>query len=422
VLGGTTLATALLGGSYGQTPDHEPLRIGFVLPTRTGRLPVIIGAAEVAGEAARKGAVMGEEEHGFNAELLGHRLDVLIGSAPDADAAYRAAQRLVSVEEVSALCGGFGVDEALALNQVAAEHQIPFFNIGSLSDALRGDACNPFTFHIEASAAMYLDALAGWFVRAGFRRWFPVYATTPQGDALHSRLSHALQQRHWGAEEVGKAVVEPNSADYGEALEAIRRSKPEVVVLLLGWLDQLDFLGQYEAAGLDAAVTGLPEPVAQTRDFYTASRDIAPNAGTGFRAALWEATLDAYGARELNTRFLARWGVPMDPPAWAAYQAIKILLEAVVFGGGREGPQLVSYLGSDQVVFDVYKGIGVSFRPWDHQLRQSLYLVKIDADAPKGLALATLVGELPAIYMPGTDPLERLDQLGDLQDASACRF
>jgi len=30
------------------------------------------------------------------------------------------------------------------------------------------------------------------------------------------------------------------------------------------------------------------------------------------------------------------------------------------------------------------------------------------------------VGELPAIYMPGTDPIERLDQLGDLAAESSC--
>ena len=33
---------------------------------------------------------------------------------------------------------------------------------------------------------------------------------------------------------------------------------------------------------------------------------------------------------------------------------------------------------------------------------------------------AHLVGELPAIYMPGTDPVERLDQLGDLRPRARC--
>jgi len=36
--------------------------------------------------------------------------------------------------------------------------------------------------------------------------------------------------------------------------------------------------------------------------------------------------------------------------------------------------------------------------------------------------MVSLVGELPAIYMPGTDPVERLDQLGDLRDRTRCAF
>jgi hypothetical protein len=68
----------------------------------------------------------------------------------------------------------------------------------------------------------------------------------------------------------------------------------------------------------------------------------------------------------------------------------------------------------------------MTFRRWDHQLRQSLYLVKINPDATSSLELAamlaraSLVGELPAIYMPGTEPVERLDQLGEIDPSRTC--
>ena len=112
----------------------------------------------------------------------------------------------------------------------------------------------------------------------------------------------------------------------------------------------------------------------------------------------------------------------MDGPAWAAYMSVKMLYEAATFGGGVEADKVLAYLENPATNFDVYKGIGVSFRPWDHQLRQSLYLIKINPDADSALNLADLVGELPALYLPGTDPLERLDQLGDLERASPCNF
>ena len=115
----------------------------------------------------------------------------------------------------------------------------------------------------------------------------------------------------------------------------------------------------------------------------------------------------------------------MEPAGWAAYQALRIAFEAAQRGGASDGAAMAAHLASG-AVFDVHKGIGVSFRPWDHQLRQSLYLVRLDPEAGTARDMATLedrarlVGELPAIYMPGTDPVERLDQLGDIRKRAVC--
>lgn len=422
-LGGATLAGSYVGGALGQAEtDAKVVRIGMVLPTQTGTSPVRAATYQVAADAARSGAIMAEEELGFNAELVGQRLEVRVATAPDAESALRAAERMTSIEEVFAFAGGFGEETALALSQLAAERQIPFFNIGSASDALRGAACNRYTFHVEASAAMYIDALTDWYVRAAFRRWYYVYPDTESGRALYERARFALTERHFGAEEVGSAAVAENEQDFTGVLSSVRDAGAEVVMLLTDPVSQLSFLGEYDNTDLTAEVAGFPDATTQTRTFLAASTNGAPRSGSGYRAALWEAKIDAYGARELNVRFRERWGQPMDGPAWAAYQSVKMLYETASFGGGVEADNVLAYLENPGTNFDVYKGIGVSFRPWDHQLRQPLYLVKINPEAETALELADLVGELPALYLPGTDPLERLDQLGDLERASQCTF
>jgi hypothetical protein len=53
---------------------------------------------------------------------------------------------------------------------------------------------------------------------------------------------------------------------------------------------------------IDIAVTGFPEPVAQTRECFALSHDIALVAGSGHRVTLWETTLDTNGAGDLNER------------------------------------------------------------------------------------------------------------------------
>lgn len=422
-LGGAGVAAGLLDRAFAQgQPEGQVIRIGMVLPTQTGETSVRASAYQLAANAARSGAIMAEEELGFNAELLGQRLEVRVATAPDTDSAVRAAERMLSTEELVGFAGGYGDETALALSQVASSRQIPFLNIGSASDALRGASCDRYTFHIEASAAMYLDALTAWYVRSAFRRWFYVYPDSDAGRALYDRARRSLTERHFGAEEVGSIMVPADSLNFTDAISKAQNSNPEVILLLTDAVSQLAFMGEYDNAGGEAEVTGFPDPSTQTRTFLAASRNEAPNAGTGFRASLWEAKIDAYGAREINQRFRERWGMPMDGPAWAAYQAVKMLYEATSLGNGMEADDIISYFENPTTNFDVWKGIGVSFRPWDHQLRQSLYLIKINSDAETAFDLANLVGELPALYLPGTDPLERLDQLGDLERASQCNF
>lgn len=406
--------------------DATTLRIGAILPIGGTAVPVAGDNRRAVGEAARMGLLLGEQEYARNAQLLGRDLHVVVANAPNADAAHRAAQRLVSRDGVSVLLGGFSLEEALAIGEVAEEHGVLFLNIGAVSDALRTAACRSQTFHVEASAAMYLDAIVGWFVRAGHRTWHFVQEDSKEGNALYERTLKVLTDRHWGGREAGRSLVEPGGRDFEATVRDIRSSAPDVVLVLTDWLAQLDFLARYETERLPHPVTGLPEPAAQLRDFFATSRRVAPQAGLGHRAMLWEATLDAYGARELNDRFQSRWGRPMDPPAWTAYQSVKIAFEAGMFGGSLDGRDLARHLTSELAIFDIHKGIGVSFRPWDHQLRQSLYLVQINPAEARGhtlapkLARASLVGELPAIYMPGTDPVERLDQLGDIRRGAAC--
>lgn len=420
-------ALAIAGRGLAQEEAAAPLRIGAVLPLAGGAIPEGAANLHAVGEAARMGLILGAEDAARNAEMLGWAPEVVVANAPTPEAAERAARRLVALDGVAVLVGGYSEAEARMLSAVARESGALYLNTGATADALRG-GCEPLTFHVEASDAMYLDALLGWYVRAGFRRWHLVHDGTDLGRARLARARKALAGRHWGAEATGEAIVAPgDSRAVGPALAGIAEAKLDVVLLLLDWRAQLEFLAQASAAGMEIPCTGFPEPAAQLRAFYYASVRAAPRQGAGYRAALWEATLDAYGARELNARFAGRWGRPMDPPAWSTYQAVKIAYEAAVATEARDGAGLAAHLAGDAGLFDVSKGIGVTFRPWDHQLRQSLYLVKIAADPSDSLALdavaarASLVGELPAIYMPGTDPVERLYQLGDIEPAKACR-
>lgn len=344
----------------------------------------------LAGEGARRGAVMAEEDYG-RPTAEGAPLEVLISSAPDADAAFRAGQRLAGTEEVCALVGGFGKDQALALSKLAEEREILFINIGSADDELRDARCESHTFHVEASASMYLDALVGAQADSGSQGWFLLHDSSDEGRALYRRAQGSLAR--WGGSEVGSIALGSPSENL-RALEAISQSDAQIVLLLLDWRAQLDFLGHYEAQGLSQIVSGFPYPVTQTRDFLASLVRAAPNSGVAARISLWEPAGEPE-AIELGERFVARWGLPIDPPAWAAYVSVGMLVEAVRRSGTLQGAALASELKRSSGSMNLFKEAGTSFRPNDQQLRQSLFVVRPDPQAQNLREIVQVIDELP---------------------------
>jgi len=391
----------------------KKLRIGLVVPTHTGSALTASTVYEDAGEAARRGAIQASDELAERVDPRGFQVEVLPASAPSLDAARRAAERLIEAQGVQALIGGFG-NQAEVLAQVSEGRGVLFLNIGDPSFPLRRSACSSSTFHVEASLSMYLNALIGWFSGAGLSRWFLVYQDSPEGLALY-RVARASLLGH-GVLEIDQKEVAPGQVDYTPVVEAIGAARPEAVLLLLDPLDQLAFMGLYEAAGLGARVLVLPSPIGQTRNYLLALAQVAPRAGSGERVALWEPTLSLAEAQALAERFGSRWSQPMDSSAWAAYAAVKVVVDSALATGSTDPTRIARYVADPHTRFDLYKGAPLAFRPGDHQLLQPLYLVQINPQAELGVRLSQLqglvrlVGEVPEVS-PGADPLPLLEQL-----------
>ncbi len=116
-------------------------------------------------------------------------------------------------------------------------------------------------------------------------------------------------------------------------------------------------------------------------------RDAREQAGAADVLA-WDAALVRFGADTLNGRFKDRFNVPMTSYSWAAWFAVKSLWESALRMKSAEPAALADYLTRDTTQFDGHKGRPLSFRRWDHQLRQFLYarvggkLVDVPENAP----------------------------------------
>jgi ABC-type branched-subunit amino acid transport system substrate-binding protein len=133
----------------------------------------------------------------------------------------------------------------------------------------------------------------------------------------------------------------------------------------------------------------------------------------------WHASLEAFGADTLNQRFRVRFATSMNGDSWAGWFAVKSLSEAVLRARPTSTRSLIKYLESERASADGHKGRPLSFRAWDHQLRQPLYVVGRANGRLKVLA------EVPAIQRGVDAPRasrDVLDAVGVSESNTLCHW
>jgi len=431
-LSGAAVASGLVSTAARAQSSTDTLRIGAVFPSRSGLGRVLTSINDFIGDAARQGSLLAEQRVGDRAAREGITLTVLQASSPTPAAAIRAGERLVEFDKVDALLGGVGDGQLEVLVPIAEAAGIPLFNIGTPDGIFREDGCSRNVFHMEASDAMYLDAMIQWSAARGRRRWFVVHEDDARGELRRMTAVRAIAKYGAGGEAVGAVATIPEQPIYFGEVEQARRAGADAVLVLLNSVDQIAFFGQLDAAGLDVEILPFPDPTSQTRDFVLALRQITRGYTPVNRLQLWDPTLEAGGAGEFNEIYLTRFSAITDPTAWSAFQAVDILLDAVLSTGSKELDSITAYFEDPATILDVLKGPGTSFRPWDHQLRQPIYAIEIDPDLEvenalvgtrleSQLAVASVGETLPG-GGPTDDPVAWLDRLGDGPGETSCNL
>ena len=129
----------------------------------------------------------------------------------------------------------------------------------------------------------------------------------------------------------------------------------------------------------------------------------------------WHGSLERYGAAQLNDRFRAEHGASMNSAAWNAWMAVKIAWEAAARVREFETARVIAWLEDARTRFDGHKGRALSFRPWDHQMRQPLYRFIAGA--------AGSIVEIPPLERSSaTAVADQLDRIGTTAEQSSCRW
>ncbi len=248
-------------------------------------------------------------------------------------------------------------DEVAALGRALAGRDLLLFNIRHPDDSLRGADCSPVLFHSLPSQAMLMDALAQ-FLRK--RNWPEVLVLEGEGaDDKALGTAFAAAARKFGLRIVARRAFvlsnDPRQRDQTNLALLTGGVAYDVIFLA----DSLGEVGRY-----------LP---------YN-SQDPRPVIGSeGLTPSAWHWTWERHGAPQLNQRFDKRAKRAMTGRDWAAWAAVKVVVEAISRTGSTDLPALRDYLRGTDLTLDTYKGLAGSFRPWDNQLRQPILLHRHNA-------------------------------------------
>ena len=136
-----------------------------------------------------------------------------------------------------------------------------------------------------------------------------------------------------------------------------------------------------------------------------------PIVGTsGLTAVSWDKTHEAWGALQLQNRFRELAGHWMTEVDYGAWLAVRTLGEAASRTRSIDFDKLKSFILGPDFALAGFKGVPLSFRAWDYQLRQPLLL----SGERSLVAVAPMEGYL--------HPKNELDTLGSDEAESSCQF
>jgi ABC transporter substrate binding protein (PQQ-dependent alcohol dehydrogenase system) len=263
------------------------------------------------------------------------------------------------------------------------------FNVSEPEDALRRDLCAAEFVHVYPSRAQLMDSLVQYVVSRKWTNLLELQGPSPDDAAMTTAFEHSVQK--FGAHIVAQRKFKPGTDP---------RDREQNDPALLSAINR-DFDVAFVADNDFDFVRTVPYHLVRPR-LVMGSIDLEPLA--------WHWTWDHNGAPQVNSRFEKRsGGRHMEGADWAAWVAVKMIVQSALHTRSVDfSTQRAFILGAGS--FDSDKGLAVSVRAWDHQVRQAVLLA-----APyEVVASAPIEGFL--------HQTNELDTLGDDQPESTCHL
>ncbi|MGU3538353.1 ABC transporter substrate-binding protein [Methylobacterium sp. A54F] len=343
-----------------ETPPAAPAasetRIGLIY--RPQAAPASYDAEAVPEDEGLAGARMGIADNNTTGRFTKqtYALDE-VALAEGRPGAVEAAKGLVA-KGIRYLVLALPADEVLAVSDAVKGEGAVVFNTAAPDDRLRGADCRANVFHILPSRAMQTDALAQYFTFMRWRKIFLIVGPT-EADKLYAEA--------WrnSARKFALKITAEKPWTFGPLARARGDTPTRAEAMVF-------------TRGLDYDVAVVADEESDWGD-YVPYRTVDPRPVAGTQALVattWAPVLETWGAAQAQNRFRRLAGRLMRPLDYQVWAAIRTVGDAATARKTADPAVIGPFLSDPAFSLPAYKGVSLSFRPWDHQMRQPLIVVQ----------------------------------------------
>lgn len=336
--------------------DSVIVKIGYL--SRVERAETISLLEQPAPNNGVAGAQLAIEDNNTTGKFLNQSFSLEATRLKDSEDPVAAAMQLAD-RGVSLTILDLPAGVLLKIADAGRARGLLLFNVGAADDRLRQEDCRPDVIHVAPSHSMLADGLAQYLVWKRWRRWL-LAVGSHDADKLYADALRRAAGR-FGA----KIVQERVFPDTGGA----RRTDSGLVQIQ----SQIPLFTQ-SAPDYDVLVAADESQVFASYLPYR-THDPRPVAGSaGLVPTSWDASLDQWGAIQLQDRFRRLFSRRMTALDMQAWTAVRMIGEAAARLNTADSKNMFDYMKGPDFAVAAFKGRKLTVRDWNLQLRQPILL------------------------------------------------
>ena len=352
------LALAPLPALAQQQPVPQPVDTHVGLIWRPQPAPSSYDAEAAPEDEGLAGAKMGIADNNTTGRFTKqtYALDE-IALSDDKPDPVAAAKELVA-KGIRYLVLALPADAVLAVSDAVKDSGAVVLNAAAPDDRLRGADCRANVFHILPSRAMLTDALAQYLTVMRWRKIFLIVGPTDADKAYAEAVRNS-------ARKFALKITAEKPWTFGPLAKARGDTPTRAEAMVF-------------TRGLDYDMAIVADEEGDWGD-YVPYRTVDPRPVGGTQAltpTTWSPVLETWGAAQAQNRFRRLAGRLMRPLDYQVWAAVRAVGEAVTAKKTNDPAVIAPYLSEPDFTLPAYKGVPLSFRPWDHQLRQAIIVVQ----------------------------------------------